>query len=244
MDENLKQKFVKMLAYQKKDVELRRLNDTINRDEALVSMNKNKRAFNEAKQAISDCDSQAAGLTDMYGELQKYIDDNEALLAELEGVEETDEQAIEARVKKLESLRSKFQSADKKVHDIEGKAKSLCARRADALKTGNAARQRFNDARDKHGKLVNSKADELNKLKSELQAMRAELDSQLYEEYKKLVDDNKFPPIALAVAGDDKKNMFNCGGCGLSLPQKGNATLKEKGWCRCENCRRIIVHLN
>lgn len=242
MDESLKQKFMKLLAYQKKDIELRRLNDALNRDEALINMNKFKRVFNDAKQTIADCEQQAGGLLDTYAELKKYIDDNEALLAEIENSECADEQELEARVRKLESLKSKFQSADKKIHDIEGKSKSVCAKRSEALKSGNAARQKFTEARDKHNTLVNSKSAEYNKLKTELHQLQSELDPKLAEEYKKLVADNKFPPVAMAVAGD--KNMFNCGGCGLSLPQKGNALLKDQGWCRCENCRRIIVHLN
>lgn len=242
MDESLKQKFMKLLAYQKKDIELRKLNDALNRDEALVSMNKFKRVFNDAKQTIADCEQQAGGLLDMYAELKKYIDDNEALLVDIENSECADEQELEARVKKLESLKSKFQSADKKIHDIEGKSKSVCSKRSEALKSGNVARQKFTEARDKHNTLLNSKSAEYNKLKTELHQLQSELDPKLAEEYKKLVADNKFPPVAMAVAGD--KNMFNCGGCGLSLPQKGNALLKDQGWCRCENCRRIIVHLN
>lgn len=242
MDENVKQKFTKLIEYQKKDIELRKLNAVLERDDALVSMNKNKRAFNEAKQTLVECDQQASGLLEMYGELQKYIDDNEALLAELENGVGDSEEELEARVKWLESLKSKFQSADKKMHDVDEKSKSVCKRRADALKSGKAAQQQHAAAREKHAALVNSKAAELNKLKAELEELRNSIDAQLFGEYKKLVEDNKFPPVVNA-SGDDKKNMYNCGGCGLNLPQKGNAMLKENGYCRCENCRRIIVLL-
>lgn len=242
MDENVKQIFQKLLEYQKKDIELRKLNAVLERDEALISMNKNKRAFNDAKQAIADCEQQAGSLLDTFAELQKYIEDNEAALTELENNEVTDEQELESRVRKLESLKSKFQSADKKMHDIGEKSRTVCKRRSDALKSGNAAKQNFGEAREKHNKLVNSKADELKKLKDALSELQKSLDPKLFEEYKKLVEDNKFPPIVPA-SGEEKKNLFNCGGCGLNLPQKGNAMLNDQGYCRCENCRRIIVHL-
>ncbi len=242
MDEKVKHNFQKLLEYQKKDIELRKLNDMLNRDEALVSMNKNKRLFNDAKQTISDCEQQAGALLDTYSELQKYVEDNEALLTELEKVESNDDD-IEVRVKKLESLKSKFQMADKRLHDVEDKSKCVCAKRADALKSGNAAKHKFTEARDRHNQLVSSKSKELEGLKSELERLRAGLDQSMYTEYTKLVEDNKFPPVVPA-AGDEKKNMFNCGGCGLGLPQKGNAMLADQGWCRCENCRRIIVKLN
>lgn len=242
MDENLKAKFNAMIDYQRKDIELRKINNVLDKDEALAGMNVNKRAFNEAKQTIAECEQLAGNLLDVYAELQKYIEDNEALLNELENGEAADEDDLSARVKKLESLKSKFQSADKKMHDIEEKSKAVCARRSDAIKSGNVAKQKYNDARDKHGKLVNSKSAEVNKLKTELAQMQKTLDPKLLAEYNQLVADNKFPPIVPA-AGDEKKNMYNCGGCGLNLPQKGNAMLGEQGWFRCENCRRIIVKL-
>lgn len=240
MDEQIKQSFKMLMDYQKKDIELRRLNMLIERDEALAVMNKYKRAFNDAKAAIAECEQQAGALLDMFAELQKYIDDNEASLDELDGAECDSEEELERRVKRLESLKSKFQSADKKMHDIHEKARAVCARRQEALKSGNAAKQKFAEARDKHGKLIASKAADMDKLKAELDLMRKSLDSKLFAEYTKLVDENKFPPIVTA-AGDDKKNMFNCGGCGLNLPQKGNALLRDQGWFRCENCHRIIV---
>ena len=154
MDENVKQKFTKLIEYQKKDIELRKLNAVLERDDALVSMNKNKRAFNEAKQTLVDCDQQASGLLEMYGELQKYIDDNEALLAELENGVGDSEEELEARVKRLESLKSKFQSADKKMHDVDEKSKSVCKRRADALKSGKAAQQQHAAARENKPELL------------------------------------------------------------------------------------------
>ncbi|MCH5155314.1 MAG: hypothetical protein J1F69_01785 [Clostridiales bacterium] len=243
MDEQIKQSFKKLIAYQKKDIELRKLNNLIERDEALAVMNKYKLVFNDAKSAIAECDNQAGLLLDTFAELQKYIVDNEALLGELEGEECEGEEELERRVKRLESLKSKFQAADKKIHDIQDKAKAVCNRRAEALKTGKAAQQKFAEARDKHGKLVGSKAAELDKLKSELDELRKTLDEKLFAEYTKLVEENKFPPIVPA-SGDEKKNMFNCGGCGLNLPQKGNALLQDQGWFRCENCHRIIVHLD
>lgn len=241
MDETLKQKFKALLDYQKKDIELRKLNSVIERDEALALMNKYRRIFNDAKQSMSECDQNAAAILEQYNTLVKYIEENEALLAELENCEVADEE-LEARVKRLESLKSKFQNAEKKMRDVEEKAKSTCKRRSDALKVGKNAQQQHNEAREKHMALVGSKSAELNKLKAELAAIKAKLDPKLFEEYQALVADNKFPPVVPAAIGD-KKDMFNCGGCGLGLPQKGNAMLGDQGWCRCENCRRIIVRM-
>ena len=243
MDEKVKQSFKMMIAYQKKDIELRKLNTVIERDEALALMNKYKRTFNDAKRIIGECEQQAGALLDMFAELQKYIEDNLAVLEELESTESESEEDLERRVKRLDGLKSKFQTADRKMHDIQERAKTVCSRRTEAFTAGKSAQQKFAEARDKHGKLVDSKAAELTKLKSELDELRKSLDENLFAEYTKLVDENKFPPIVPAV-GDEKKNMYNCGGCGLDLPQKGNALLRDQGWCRCENCHRIIVLMN
>ncbi len=244
MDEQLKTKFRKLLEYQKKDIELRKLNTLINRDAALAAKNKHRNAFNDAKQTISDCDKQAGVLVSSYDELCKYIDDNEAMFGELENIgDELNEEELAERVKRLESFKSKFQNADKKIHDMDDKSKSVCRARADAIRTGNAAKAAYKEASDKHNALIESKAAEHNALKTELQQLHGELDEKMYAEYAKLVDENKFPPVVPA-SGDDKKGVFNCGGCGIGLPQQGNALLKDQGWCRCDNCRRIIVKLN
>lgn len=243
MEESVKQCFQKIFEYQKKDIELRKLNALIENDEALVSMNKNRKAFNDAKQVIADGEQSASQMLETFAELGKYVDDNEAMLAELENAPECEtEEELAERIKKLESLKSKFQNADKKARDIDDKSKDVCRARADAIKTGNIAKQRYAEAKAKHGELVDSKASEVNALKSDLERMRAALDEKIFAEYQKLVDDNKFPPVVPA-SGDEKKGMYNCGGCGLALPQQSNMLIKDKGWCRCDNCRRIIVKL-
>lgn len=243
MDESLKKEFQKLLEYQKVDIELRKLNTLLDRDEALAHMNKSKRIFDDAKQTISDSDVQAGALIDMYVELCRYVDDNEALLAALESEQpETEEELVE-RVKKLESLKSKFQSADKKIHDIDEKSRGVVKARSEAMRNGTTARDAYRAAKNKHDVLVSSKADEIAKLKARLEELRKALDVKLYEEYAKLDGDNTFPPIVPAFEGE-KKGQFNCRGCGLGLPQQGNSLLNDLGWCRCDHCHRIIVKLN
>ena len=244
MDEQLKTKFRKLLEYQKKDIELRKLNTLSNRDEALAAKNKHRNAFNDAKQTIADCDKQATSLVASYEELCKYIEENESIFGELENVGEAEsEEELAERVKKLESFKSKFQNADKKSHDLDDKAKTVCRSRSEAIRTGNAAKVAYKEANDKHNALIESKAAEHGALKSELEKLHGELDEKLFAEYAKLVEENKFPPVVRA-SGDEKKGVFNCGGCGIGLPQQGNALLKDQGWCRCDNCRRIIVKLD
>ena len=243
MDDKLKQKLKNLLDYQKKDLELRKLNATVERDPSRVEMNRNRKAFNDAKSALDECEAQAGAILGSYAELIKYIEENESTLAELENIETQTESDIEARVKKLDSYKSKFTSAEKKARDMDEKSHAVIRTRSDAFKSGNAAKKKFAEARDKHNALVESKSGDLNKLKTELEALRKTLDEHLFDEYRKLVEENKFPPVVPASA-DDKKGMFNCGGCGLGLPQQGNSQLKERGWCRCDNCHRIIVRLN
>lgn len=241
MDENIKQKFIKLLDYQKKDIELRKINDALARDESRIVMNKNKKLFDEAKNTIAECEKQASSIVNLVDELQKYVNDNEKLLTEAESVDMDEVEDFNEYMKKLESLKSKFQAADKRVHDIDTKGKAIVEERKNALRNGKAAQLKHGEAKEKHTKLLNSKAGELNKLKSELEAIRNELDPKLLDEYNRLVSENKFPPVA--PARTTEKGVYNCGGCGISLPQKDNALLKDKGWCRCENCRRLVVSL-
>lgn len=242
MDDQTKIKFKKMLEYQKKDIELRKIIRAIENDESAREMAKYKRAFNDAKRAIDECEATAAELLDSFAELQKYIADNESLLAELEAGSAEDEEQLAQRVKRLESLKSKFANAERRMHDMEETIRTLSARRTEAVNTGRAAKEKYKEAQKKYNGLVAAKQDEIKRLKTELEQMRATLDSDLLAEYMSLVEDKKFPPIVPATP-DEKKNMFNCGGCGLNLSQKGNSMLNSQGYFRCENCRRIIVLL-
>lgn len=241
MDETSKQSFLKLMEYQKKDIELRKINDLLSRDEARVAMNKNKKLFDDAKAAISECEKNATTILGAVDELQKYVDDNEKLLEEMESVDMDAVEDFGEFMKKLESLKSKFQAADKRAHDIDSKGRAAVDDRRNAVKSGKAAQAKYAEAKEKHGKLYSSKAAEIEKLNSELKAMRSSLDPKLYEEYQQLVSENKFPPVVPARSAE--KGIFNCGGCGISLPQKDNALLKDNGRCRCENCRRIVVLL-
>ena len=67
MEDSLKKKFQTLLEYQKKDIELRKLNSILERDQALASMTKHKRIFNEAKQTINDCEQQSGELIGKIG---------------------------------------------------------------------------------------------------------------------------------------------------------------------------------
>lgn len=240
MEDSVKKKFTAMLEFQKKDIELRKMNSLINRDQALLDMNKHERVFNEAKQTLDDCEQQASDIVNAYAELQRYVEENTALLEALENSEAESDEELEQRIKKLDSLKSKFISAEKKARNMDERSREVCKSRAAAVTAGKSAKQQFNDAKAKHNQLLNSKAEEFKKLKAELAALRETLDDDLYNEYNKLIKEKKFPPVVPARA-DERKGMFNCGGCGLGLPQQGNAYLRDRGWCRCDNCRRIIV---
>lgn len=243
MDEQVKSKMQKLLEYQKTDIDLRKLNNFIRRDEALKNMDKFKSIFEDAKRALQDCERDAGVLVEQFNDLKKYVDENRAFFEQLDGAEGVDEEDVERRVKEFERLKNKFFNAEKKLHDIDDRSKSLTKTREDAIKNGKNAKTKFSEFKDKHTQLVKSKEKDLARLKAELETKRAALDPEFYAEYRKLDADGKFPPIARGVLGD-KKDQFNCGGCGLNLSQQGNAKLKEQGWSRCDNCHRIIVYLD
>ena len=240
MDEKVKLNLENLMRYQAVDIELKKLNKLLNSDDALVVMHKSKKAFSDAKETIAQSEDQSGELVALYEELLKYVSDNEALIAELEGAAQTDdEQELSERVKKLESLKGKFGTADKKAHELDEKSKKVVRARVEAIKTGNAAKQKYNDSKAKHGELVASKEGEVKKLQAELEEMEKVLDKTFYAEYKKLSDDNVFPPVVFARG--DSKSAISCGGCGIALSQQANTHLKDEGWCRCDNCRRVIV---
>lgn len=243
MEENIKKELQKLIEYQKKDIELRKLNALIERDAALAEKNKQEKLFNEAKSKLDECERTAGMLVSAYSELQKYVADAEALFNELESAEAENEEQLEDRIKRLESVRGKISGADKKATDLDKRSKDISRVRADAMKSGKIARQKYTEAKDKHNVLVKSKSADVARLSSELDALRGSLSPKLLDEYKKLDGENRFPAVVQATTSDERKGMYNCGGCGLNLSQQSNTLLRDRGWCRCDTCRRIIVKL-
>ena len=70
-------------------------------------------------------------------------------------------------------------------------------------------------------------------LKKQIKALEKGLDAELFSKYKELRKDGVFP---MFVELNDK----SCGGCRTNLPSSTLERIKEHGYIRCENCRRII----
>ena len=75
-------------------------------------------------------------------------------------------------------------------------------------------------------------------MRAKLDALRPEIPADMFETYKTITAERKYPAYVQARLTDDKKH-YRCF-CGLTLSQKAQSELQEKGSCRCENCRRLI----
>lgn len=229
-----------LLKYQEADLACKKLLDEIRGNSDYREMKKYKNEFNIAKQKVSDSETLASTVISTYSGANEYLEKNsrraEELCALLEN-ENISEEEEKAAVSELESLRTAFAEWEKKAAQLKSGADKALMEYSGAQKSGKSARDSYSAAKENYEKFKASKEDELQKLKSERDKLESGVDSELLEVYKSLTAENKYPAFVPAL-GDENSPV--CSGCGMMLADAGKNDLKNKGYCRCETCRKII----
>ncbi len=229
-----------LLKYQEADLACKKLLDEIRGNSDYREMKKFKNEFNAAKQKVSESETLAGTVLSAYNSANEYLDKNSARAEELCALLEKDnlsEDEEKAAVSELESLRVAFAEWEKKAAQLKSNADKALMEYSGAQKSGKSARDSYASAKENYEKFKASKEDELQKLKSRRDTLEAGVEPELLEVYKSLTAENKYPAFVPAL-GDENSPV--CSGCGMMLADTGKNDLKNKGYCRCETCRKII----
>ncbi|MBE5730523.1 MAG: hypothetical protein E7350_01050 [Clostridiales bacterium] len=235
MDKNLEM----MLEYQKLDIQLKRLLDTLEKSDASKKMEQARSEFNSAKKTVLDSEKEAEGVvtayeqsTPQYGEISDTLHELELML---ENVDISELDGFDGR---LEALKDKVVALEKKLFEYRASSERLVKSYQDANAIGHKMKEVFNSAKDEYNALVEESKPEVNAIKKQLREMEPQLDAELLTKYKAVTAENKYPVFVEAYLGEG--NIYSCTGCGLQLSQKNTSTLNENGMCTCETCRRVI----
>ena len=107
----------------------------------------------------------------------------------------------------------------------------------EAQKTGKTARTVYADSKAKYEEFKKDKEQEYEKIKNRLAELQKTVEPKVFEVYKQITAEGKYPAFVPAI-GDDASPA--CGACGMGLSGTAKSDLKNQGYCRCETCRRII----
>lgn len=232
-----------LLTYQKADLAYKKLNDEIKKNQNYVEMRSNKKKFEAAKNAVLESEKQAGNIVSSYEQGLKFIEqcagEIEDLCAKLENGD-ADEETERSLVVRLEELQASVNEWKKRVDGLKVLADKALGDYKAAQVSGKKSRADYADAKAKFEAFQKGKEAELKKLKDARDALAGAVDPALMETYLKLTGDGVYPAFAPATELD--KNM-SCGVCGMVVSSSAKTDLENKGYCRCETCRRIIYKL-
>ncbi|MFR6640416.1 MAG: hypothetical protein ACLUSP_02955 [Christensenellales bacterium] len=231
-----------LLTYQKADLAYKKLNDEIKKNQNYVEMRSNKKKFEAAKNAVLESEKQAENIVSSYEQGLKFIEqcagEIEDLCAKLENGD-ADEETERSLVVRLEELQASVNEWKKRVDGLKALADKALGDYKAAQVSGKIPR-RLRRRKSEVRSFPEGQGSGTQKLKDARDALAGAVDPTLMETYLKLTGDGVYPAFAPATELD--KNM-SCGVCGMVVSSSAKTDLENKGYCRCETCRRIIYKL-
>ncbi len=230
--------FDDILKYQSTDLKLRRVYDEIEKSDLNKRLEAAKARFNAAKHNVEECGRTAEALLGNIAAAEKSYEDAAAKLAAYAAeADNAPEENLNELISRLESLRGRLGELEKRLGDIKARADKALKAYIESNKQGKEMREQYNSTKVKLDQLKQSKEPEITALKKELGELKKQIDPKLMEQYNALIGEGKVFAFVEAVRVDKD---YSCRGCGVILSQTQKSELEEKGWCRCETCRRII----
>ena len=228
----------KLLKYQELDIKLRRAQDVIERSDEYKKMEQARQEFAQTKKTRDESEKAAEGIVGFVGSAEDYIKEISAKMEELKGDLDSDDPAkAAAAFAQLNKLKGKLSDLEHKLAERKSKSERAIKTFVEAGELGRKLRDYYNAARQKHMELVKAKQPEINAINKQLAELKPTIDKDLMQRYETLTADNKYPAF-VEVYGEG--GYYSCRGCGLALSQSKTSELKEKSFCVCDTCKRII----
>lgn len=225
----------KILEYQKKDLEIIRLERALNESPNKKAINQILNIVKETQSASTSLEKSAEEILAQYNNLKKNYDDNIntfLMLAkkDTEGLTETETGGI---LNLINSMSSNLSILEKKLMGMAEKVNSVLSGYEAAKKKYQKAREKHMEFKDKFEKEKTSLQPKKDKLISELKAIEKQIDAKLLGKYKEKRQDKVFPVFVPFTANA-------CGGCMMELASAQVEKLKKDGIWECENCHRLM----
>lgn len=228
-----------ILTYQETDLKLRRLHDEIEKSTANKRADEARQQFNAAKATVEECGRTAETLVaHVEKETKLYEEACESMQALRAEAETADEEQLPSVIGRLERLKNKLNELDKRVNDARTRADKALVAFKESNAKGKQAREEFVAAKERLDALKKAKEPEMAALKQKMAEVAKSVEPDVMAQYNELKNEGKVFAFVEAVPGEH--HSYACRGCGIGLSQTLKSELEDKGWCRCESCRRIV----
>ena len=229
-------KLDKILAYQEQDLELRRLELTIENSKDFAIAEQAKAKFLNLGNIAKKTENNAAVLYRNYKKLEVYVDTVSSKIDELEKVLEMElsDDNLEKVGAQIKKLIDNLNAVEKELFNISKNIDEITRKNEEARKQGANMRHTFNEAKHRFDTLKNDVEPKIDEYKKRLAELAKGIEKDLFLRYQNLRKDKVLPAFVNVIDGN------RCGGCRMEQSIATIAKLKEKGMIECESCRRII----
>lgn len=232
------EKLLKLYEFQKIDIELYNLENTIKKSESRKKLLRAKNVLLDgqktAQQYEKDIEQKKNDIEDIIRKYDSLSDQVAQLVKESADIKEGEE--VKDMRKKAENINVKLKKVQASIIDGLNQVKDVQKKYHDLMVKLQKAKQEFIENKETHTKEIEGSQGKIDELKAVVAKMEKDLDKELYAVYKEKKKNGM--PVIVKVSNKDRQ----CAGCFMELPSSvfENAKTKED-IVECENCGRILL---
>lgn len=223
-----------LLEYQKKDAELRKIEQEIASSEERKMLLQARSVMKGAESRIAAEDERAAELKKLRDDLVLRVEETARAIDEYSDLDEMVDGGGDVGFYKKNALQlqERLRAVKAELNKILAEAEALSADYKKMMEQGKAANRRYKEYSEKFKTVQSSRAAEVEAIEKELAAIAKNIPAQTLERYKQKRKENVFPVLVPLKSG-----MCMCG-MDFSLAQQEK--LQGGNVIECEHCRRFV----
>jgi len=226
----------KVLTYQETDGKIRQIEKQLNDSESKKRGRQFSAYLRDAEAAFKKMEQRSKELNIMLNGLTQSFDEKVKLVTEYEKNVDTsrDLEEINYLRKKIDDLAKVLMSVDKDVKGILQEIEEISKQYDSYRDKYPMARKQYLECKENYEKEKQARVPELNELQKSLKKIEKTLDPEMLDTYQKIKGQGIYPPFVPLVGSNQ------CGGCQMEIPSGIVANIDQKGYIKCDNCRRIV----
>jgi len=223
-----------MLQYQKLDMELKKIQRSINTSEEKEIMNKMISYVKDAQNLSNTIESKAGKLVNDYLNLKKNYEVNTKKVETLTSNMPKNEEELKRAYATINTLSSELFMIERNLNIVLGKAKE-CLKEFETTKNNVIkARSKHKASKENYEKLLSETEPKINEIKTQMKLLEKDINPALLEKYKTMKNDNIFPVYVPLLDGKA------CYGCRMEVASSKLNKLSSEPFITCEHCGRLI----
>lgn len=229
--------FSKVLEYQKKDLDLIKLERKLSLSENKAIYTKMYNIVKQAQNKSAELENTAKALVEEIESLKSSYNDNVNSATKIFGrnLETTKDEDLETIAEISKAISNNLSIIERKIMQFSEKLNQILIDFNQTKAKNAQAIDKYKHHKDLYDAEKEKLEPEMEKVRKELLTLEKSVPENLMVRYKKSRQDNVYPVFV-------QLNNKCCGGCSMELSAISLEKLKKDGFLECEHCRRIILN--